>query len=40
MNDLTDILGPEKATAVQQAANAEQDRRETASPAEGEPKTE
>jgi N utilization substance protein A len=40
LNDLTDILGAGKATAVQQAANAEQERREAAPPAEGEPKTE
>ena len=40
LNDLTDILGAEKAAAVQQAANAEQERREAASPKEGEPKTE
>ena len=28
ISDLTDILGPEKATAVQQAAAAEQEKRE------------
>jgi transcription termination/antitermination protein NusA len=42
LNDLTDILGAEKATAVQQAAVAEQERREAAQPAqsaEGEQKT-
>jgi N utilization substance protein A len=38
LNDLTDILGAEKATASQQAANAEQERREAAQPPEGEPK--
>jgi N utilization substance protein A len=38
LNDLTDILGAEKAAAAQQAANAEQERREAAQPAEGEPK--
>jgi N utilization substance protein A len=38
LNDLTDILGAEKAVAAQQAANAEQERREAAQPAEGEPK--
>jgi len=32
LNDLTDILGAEKAAAAQQAANAEQERREAASP--------
>ncbi len=37
-NDLTDILGAEKAAAAQQAANAEQERREAAQPPEGEPK--
>ena len=40
LNDLTDILGAEKATAIQQAANVEQERRVAAQPAEGEPKTE
>jgi N utilization substance protein A len=40
LNDLTDILGAEKAAAAQQAANAEQERREAAQPAEGEAKTE
>lgn len=40
LNDLTDILGAEKAAAAQQAANAEQERREAAQPAEGEPKAE
>ena len=36
LNDLTDILGgAEKAAAVQQAANAEQERREAAQPSEG-----
>jgi DNA repair protein RadC len=39
LNDLTDILGAEKAVAVQQAAVAEQERREAARPAEGEQKT-
>ena len=39
LNDLKDILGAEKATAVQQVAMAEQERREAARPAEGEPKT-
>jgi len=39
LNDLTDILGAEKATAVQQAANTEQERREAAQPAEGETKS-
>jgi transcription termination/antitermination protein NusA len=38
LNDLTDILGAEKAAAAQQAANAEQERREAAQPAKGEPK--
>jgi transcription termination/antitermination protein NusA len=38
LNDLTDILGAEKAAAAQQAANAEQERREAAQPPEGEPK--
>jgi len=38
VNDLTDILGAEKALAVQQAANVEQERREAAQPAEGEEK--
>jgi hypothetical protein len=32
---LTDILGAEKAAAVQQAANVEQERREAAQPSEG-----
>jgi N utilization substance protein A len=40
LNDLTDILGAEKAAAVQQAANTEQERREAAQPAEGEAKAE
>ena len=40
LNDLIDILGPEKAAAVQQAANTEQERREAAAPPEGEPKAE
>jgi N utilization substance protein A len=42
LSDLTDILGAEKATAVQQAVIAEQERREAAQPAQpakGEPKT-
>ena len=39
LSDLTDILGAEKAVAVQQAAIAEQDRREAAQTAEGEQKT-
>jgi N utilization substance protein A len=38
LNDLTDLLGAEKAAAAQQAANAEQERREAAQPPEGEPK--
>ena len=39
LNDLTDILGAEKAAAVQQAANTEQERREAAQPPpEGEQK--
>lgn len=40
LNDLTDILGAEKAAAAQQAANAEQERREAAQPTEGEAKAE
>src|SRR5579871_4582275 len=40
LNDLTDILGAEKAAAVQKAANVEQERREAAQPAEGEQKVE
>ena len=40
LNDLTDILGAEKAAAAQQAANAEQERREAAQPPEGEVKAE
>ncbi len=40
LTDLTDILGAEKAAAAQQAANAEQERREAAQPPEGEAKTE
>jgi transcription termination/antitermination protein NusA len=40
LNDLTDILGAEKAAAAQQAANAEQERREAAQPAKDEPKAE
>ena len=39
LNDLTGILGAEKAAAVQQAANVEQERREAAQPPEGEQKT-
>ena len=35
LNDLTDILGTEKAAAVQQAAIVEQERREAAQPSEG-----
>jgi len=35
LNDLTDILGAEKATEVQQAASAEQERREAAQSSEG-----
>jgi predicted RecB family nuclease len=38
LNDLTDILGAERAVAVQHAANAEQERREAAQPVEGEKK--
>jgi transcription termination/antitermination protein NusA len=38
LNDLTDIVGAEKAAAAQQAANAEQERREAAQPPESEPK--
>ena len=38
LNDLTAVLGAEKAAAVQQAANTEQERREAAQPSEGEQK--
>jgi predicted RecB family nuclease len=38
LNDLTDIFGAEKAAAIQQAAIAEQERREASRPAKEEPK--
>lgn len=39
LNDLTDIIGAEKADAVQKAAAAEQERREPTQPVEGEQPT-